>query len=96
MRSVLEHSGHPELLATREGVVLHVATTGIHWTDDGGVTWHPLVFKGPKGTYRSHYYPKSVQTKDGRIYVFGHDGWDNAYGEYDQSIVMDSFRLARG
>ena len=91
--SVLEHSGHPELLVTREGVVLHIATTGIHWTDDAGTTWHLLNFKGLDSPYRSRYYPKSFQTEDGRIYVFAHSGWDNAYGEYDQSIVLDTFRL---
>lgn len=30
--STLPHSGQPELLSTREGPVLHLATTGIHWT----------------------------------------------------------------
>ena len=39
------------------------------------------------------YYPRSVQAADGRIFVFGHVGGDNAYGKVDQSIVMDSFRL---
>jgi photosystem II stability/assembly factor-like uncharacterized protein len=84
--SVLPHSGHPELLATREGPILHVATTGIHWTTDAGKTWHPLA----KG---SAYYPRSLQAADGRIFVFGHIGGDDPYGKVDQSIVMDSFRL---
>jgi hypothetical protein len=85
--SVLPHSGHPELLATREGPILHVATSGIHWTSDAGQTWHKLDVPG------TAYYPRSVQTKDGRIFVFGHVGGDDAYGKVDQSIVMDSFRL---
>ncbi len=76
--------------------MLHVATTGVHWTDDAGVTWHRLVFKGMKGNCRSHYYPRSVQAKDGRIHVFSHNGGDDAYGEYDQSIIMDTFRLTGG
>ena len=83
------HSGHPELLATREGPVLHVATSGIHWTNDAGATWHPLDLPG------SAYYPKAVQTVDGRIFVFGHVGSDDGYGKTDQSIVMDSFRLVQ-
>ena len=41
------------------------------------------------------YYPRSVQTKDGRIFVIGHVGGDDAYGKVDQSTVMDSFRLAQ-
>lgn len=93
-RAPFEHSGHPELLLTREGTILHIATSGIHWTEDAGKTWHLLEFKGAKKPYRSNYYPRSVQTKDGRIFVFSHSGSDNAYGKVDQAIVMDSFQLA--
>ncbi len=32
----IPHSGFPELLKTREGVVLHVATDGVRWTADAG------------------------------------------------------------
>jgi len=39
------------------------------------------------------YYPRAVQGQDGRIFVFGHVGGDDAYGKSDQSIVMDSFRI---
>jgi hypothetical protein len=87
--SVLPHDGQPELLRTREGPILHVASSGIHWTNDAGKTWNPLKVPG------AAYYPRSVQTADGRIFVFGHVGGDNAYGKVDQSIVMDSFRLVR-
>lgn len=83
------HSGHPELLATREGVVLHVATSGVDWTDDAGRTWRRL-----EGAPPTRYYPRSVQAEDGRIYVFAHVGGDNPYGSVDQSIVMDRFRLS--
>ncbi len=82
----LPHSGHPELLATREGPVFHIATPGIHATSDAGETWTRLELPG------SAYYPRSVQAADGRILVFGHTGGDDAYGAVDQSIVMDSFR----
>jgi BNR/Asp-box repeat protein len=87
--SVLPHSGQPELLATGEGPILHVATSGIHWTSDAGQTWHKLDVPG------TAYYPRSVQTKEGRIFVFGHVGGDDAYGKVDQSIMMDSFRLTK-
>jgi hypothetical protein len=80
-------------LATREGVILHVATTGVHYTSDGGNTWGALRFSPPV-SYKSGYYPRAVQTDDGTIYFFGHRGWDNFYGETDQSIIMDRFRLA--
>lgn len=87
--SVLPHSGQPELLATREGPILHLATNGIHWTADAGKTWTRLKAPG------TAYYPRSVQAADGRIFVFGHMGGDDAYGKVDQSIVMDSFRLKK-
>ena len=102
--SGLEHSGHPELLVTKEGVILHIATEGIHWTEDAGQTWTPVIFPGLHKTFRpptapeslrTRYYPRSVQTEDGTIYVFAHHGWDNAYGAFDQSIVMDKFRLGK-
>jgi hypothetical protein len=89
----LEHSGHPELLSAREGVVLHIATTGTHWTSDGGQSWQPLVFADQKNAYRSRYYPRSLQNDDGQILIFSHLGGDNAYGQTDQAMVMDTFRL---
>jgi hypothetical protein len=80
------HSGLPNLLVTREGVVLHVTEPGVHWTADAGQNWHNL------GLPRMAYYPKSVQLADGRILVFGHVGSDDPYG-VDQAITMDTFRL---
>ncbi|MBI3865862.1 MAG: exo-alpha-sialidase [Planctomycetia bacterium] len=85
--SVLPHSGQPELLATREGPILHVATSGIHSTSDGGASWHKLDLPG------TAYYPRALQAADGRIFVFGHVGGDDAYGKVDQAIIMDIFRL---
>lgn len=81
------HSGHPELLVTKEGPILHVASSGIDYTDDGAKTWHKLGIPG------TAYYPRAVQAQDGRIFVFAHIGSDDAYGRADQSIVMDCFRL---
>lgn len=81
------HSGHPELLGTREGVVLHIATSGVHWTEDAGVSWHQL-----EGL-TSGYYPRSVQAANGHIYIFWHAGGDDAYGKVDQRIGIDRFRL---
>ena len=91
--AIFEHSGHPELLVTREGIILHIATSGVHWTENAGATWHPLHFEKLKDPYRSRYYPVSLQAKDGRIYVCSHLGSDNGYGQVDQAIVMDSFKL---
>jgi hypothetical protein len=80
------NTGLPNLVATREGVILHVKVSS--WTADAGKTWHRLLNLPDMG-----YYPKGVQLADGRILVFAHTGSDDQYGAVDQSIVMDSFRL---
>ncbi len=87
--SPLQMAGHPELIATREGVVLFLAPSGVSWTDDAGKSWHSLGLPG------TGYYPRSVQCADGRILVLGHIGSDDPYGKVDQSIVMDEFRIER-
>lgn len=81
------HSGHPELLATREGPILHIATSGISWTTDGGENWHDADVEG------TGYYPSAVQLPDGRILCVYHQGGDNGYGDVDQSIGACSFRI---
>ena len=84
----IPHSGHPDLLATREGVVLHLATDGIAWTADEGKTWAYL-----EDRPRTGYYPRSVQLPDGRIFCVYHVGSDNYYGQVDQRIEAITFRL---
>ncbi len=89
----MPHSGHPDLLATREGPVLSLSTTGVLMTEDGGRSWQPLKVAGG-GTYATEYYPRSVQAEDGAIHVFAHRGSDSGYGEVpNQMIVGDTFRL---
>jgi hypothetical protein len=90
----LAHSGHPELLASREGIILHLATTGTHWNDGEDGTWHSLE-RSADNSYRTHYYPRSIQTEDGTIFVFSHIGADDGYGQRDQAIVMDVFSLKK-
>ncbi len=81
------HSGQPDVLATREGVVLHIASSNISWTADAGQTWTDLGL----GTL---YYPCSVQVPDGRILSFCHRGSDDPFdGSVDQQIEVVSFRL---
>jgi hypothetical protein len=90
--SSLPHSGHPELLKTTEGPVLHIATTGTHWTTDNGATWNVLT----GGPTSSRYYPDALQTEDGWIYVFAHlssPGGDDNYGGANQAVFMDKYRL---
>jgi hypothetical protein len=82
------HSGHPEVLATKEGLVVHIATSGTSWTADAGKTWATL-----DGVPSSAYYPRSVQLDDGTIMVVGHAGGDDPYGVPDQSIVMDTYKI---
>ena len=77
-------------------MILHIATTGIHYTSDGGRRWRPRVPPrgwGRSSGYRSEYYPRAVQAADGTIHVFSHVGADDPYGAEDQSIVEDRFRL---
>lgn len=82
------HSGYPDLLAVQEGIVLYLATTGIHWTADAGQTWHDLGIGG------SRYYPRSVQLPDGLIFSVGHRGGDNPFdGSVDQAVEALTFRL---
>ena len=92
------HSGHPELLATREGVILHLATSGISGTGDGGATWTDLPLDDGLVPLRKEratgYYPKAVQMANGEVLVVGHVGGDNGYGVVDQSIVGLRFRLS--
>lgn len=96
----LPHSGHPDLLATREGVIIQFATTGNSYTNDSGATWIPL-----SGTAPSNYYPRSIQDPvTGDIFLFGHVGGDDPYGGksiedggnysgINQTITMQKFRL---
>jgi hypothetical protein len=96
----LPHSGHPELLATREGVIIQFATSGNSYTNDNGATWIPL-----SGTAPSNYYPRSLQNPvTGEIFLFGHVGGDDPYGGksiegggnysgINQTITMQKFRL---
>jgi hypothetical protein len=93
------HSGHPELLRTREGAVLHLATSGISWTSDEGRTWTDLAMPDDLNVLGwklpgTHYYPRAVQLSDGLIFCVGHVGSDDPYGCVDQSILGMSFRLS--
>lgn len=81
------HSGEPDVLAVREGLVLHLATSNVSWTADAGKTWHDLGL----GT---EYYPASLQLPDGRIFTAAHHGSDDPYdGSVDQDIRALTFRL---
>ena len=91
-------SGHPELLATREGPILYLAITGVSWTTDGGKTWNALELPKPlnKSGWKeqgSPYYPQAIQMANGEILCIGHVGGDNGYGCVDQSIVGMRFFL---
>ena len=89
-RAPFPSSGHPELLAVRGGPILYIDTNGVWYTDDAGDTWRRL--PGAKNTY---YYPRSVQAADGTIYVLSHPGGDYWYGQGDESIQLQRFRVAQ-
>jgi len=81
------HSGMPDVLCTREGVALHIATSNVSATTDGGATWQDLGFGTP-------YYPSSLELPDGRIFTAAHRGSDDPYdGSVDQQIEALSFRI---
>lgn len=102
------HSGHPELLATQEGVIIQFSKEGtVSYTSNGGTTWTPL--SGFTNGI-TDYYPRSIQNPtDGNIYVFGHVGCDDPYGGLEsknytgsncwsssgvnQSIYMQKFQM---
>lgn len=93
------HSGHPELLITREGVVFHIATTALSWTINEGRTWQDVdLGREPFSPDSARdnavgYYPRSVQMANGEVVIVGHVGSDNGYGQVDQSIIAARFRV---
>ena len=89
-RSPFPSSGHPELLAVRGGPILYVDSHGVWYTDNSGDTWLRL-----PGAQNTQYYPRSVQAADGTIYVLSHVGGDYWYGEGDESIQLQRFRVAQ-
>lgn len=84
--------GFPCELLTREGILLDLDLFGSHWSDDLGQTWHNLMVDGQQ--LKTCYYPRAVQAADGTIVVTGHVRWDDAYGEVDESIQLQTFRLS--
>lgn len=84
--SPFPNMGLPNLMATREGMILLVNAG--QWTADAGNTWHPV-----NNLPARAYYPKGIQLANGRILVFAHVGSDDPYGAVDQKILMDSYRL---
>ena len=93
------HSGHPEMLKTKEGVIFHFATTGISWTTDEGESWTDVEipewdlkpFQAEKQcrwyNWGSAYYPRSVQMSNGEVLCVGHTGHDDPYAGGDQSVI---------
>ena len=87
MDAPFPHSRHPELLATKAGVILPIATNGTWWTADRGAHGTKLDIPG------TSYYPRSIQLPDGTIMVVGHRGGDDPYGRADQAIVIQTYQL---
>jgi hypothetical protein len=87
-RGPFPQSGHPELLATREGPVLYIAANGIWATLDRGAGWRK-VQDVPAGSW----YPTALQRGDGLVLCASHIGGDDEYGARDESIVLDTFRV---
>ena len=94
----LPYSGHPEVLLTSAGQLLHLATTGISGSSDEGRTWQDLPPGDGLAALRpgpvTPYYPKAVELPDGRVLVVGHVGGDDGYGCVHQAVVGLRFSLA--
>ena len=88
------HSGFPNLIKTKEGIIIHFATNGSHWTADYGQSWHPLKVGASNLTVA--YYPMSLQLDNGTIMVIGHVGSDAGPYAQNQSIRQQTFRLLDG
>ena len=73
------HSGHPDVLRTREGLVLHLATSAISASADDGQSWTHFEL-APATAWQgwcgpgTPYYPKAVHLPNGEILVLGHVG----------------------
>jgi hypothetical protein len=88
------NQGFPCELLTRDGqVLLDLNLFGSHYSLNHGITWHDL--KLPSGEQlRTHYYPQAAQAADGTIVITSHDKGDDEYRGFDESIWMQSFRIA--
>lgn len=80
------HSGHPELLRTKSGAILHIAANGLWWTERGQA-WTKL------DVPPTAYYPTAWEVDDGHLVIVSHVGSDDPYGKTDQTIVQDTVRL---
>mgnify|MGYP006281453431 CR=1 FL=1 len=82
-----KQTGFPEVLMTREGGVLYIATDGLWATTDRGKRWSRLTKEG------TGYYPKAIQLDDDTILAAGHHGGgDSPYGTR-LSIIMDIWKI---
>ena len=78
---------------SRDGVLLDFNLFGSHYSLDHGASWHDLMLTSEK-QLRTHYYPQAVQATDGTIVITSHDKGDDEYRGFDESIWMQSFRIA--
>jgi len=70
----IPHGGHPELLMTKEGILLYISVEGFWGSVNDGKSWTRI-----ETLPDAPYYPHAVQLEDGRIFVTGHNGGDCAY-----------------
>jgi BNR repeat-like domain len=85
----IPHGGHPELLMTREGLLLYSSPEGFWGSVNEGQEWTRI-----KTLPYALYYPSSVQLDDGRIFVVGHNAGDCAFPPpEDMAIWKISFRI---
>lgn len=88
--TAIPHGGHPELLMTREGILIYSSAEGFWGSANEGREWTRI-----ETLPIASYYPASVQLQDGRILVVGHNGGDAGYPPTaDMMLWKVSFRIS--
>jgi hypothetical protein len=83
-------TGHPELLYTRDGILLGVRSDGLWASLDDGKYWEKV-----DNQYLG-YYPQGIELDDGSLLIVGHLGGDNYWPpDRDQEVRLARLLLDR-
>lgn len=68
------------VLTRKENVLLHIQSSGSHYSLDFGTSWNDLKHAGAAGAvFETRYYPRAVEAADGTIIMTSHTGADDAF-----------------
>jgi hypothetical protein len=86
----LGHTGHPEILTTRDGIVVGVRSDGVWASIDDARFWEKIE------DHYIGYYPQAVELDDGSILTVGHRGGDDPWPPHvDQDVRVTRLRITR-